>query len=105
MDSEENGGGGATNHPSSFSPMKESSTKKEEFIGFTAELTSDRVLSKLRELNGEEDKAGHQFTDEDLVKIGYLLDRVAMLDVKVIGHLHLSLIVILFFKLHSKSKG
>ena len=42
------------------------------------------MLSKLRDLNGEEDKAGYQFKDEDLVKIGYLLDRVAMLDVKVI---------------------
>ena len=85
MDSEENeAAAGASYQPTSSSPKKESSAKKEEYIGFTAELSSDRVLSKLRDLNGEEDKAGYQFKDEDLVKIGYLLDRVAMLDVKVI---------------------
>ena len=85
MDSEENeAAAGASYQPTSSSPKKGSSAKKEEYVGFTAELSSDRVLSKLRDLNGEEDKAGYQFKDEDLVKIGYLLDRVAMLDVKVI---------------------
>jgi len=68
---------------SSSSPSKRNPDKNKDYIGFTAELTSDRILSKLRELNSEPDKSSHKFTEEDLAKIGFLLDRVAMLDVKV----------------------
>ena len=59
--------------------------KKTNYIGFTAELTSDKVLSKIRELNSEPDKSGHAFSEDQLAKIGFILDRIAMLDVKVRG--------------------
>ena len=89
MSSEENDRSGQSYQPpsssasSSSSPSKGNVDKKKDYIGFTAELTSDRILTKLRELNSEPDKSSHKFSEEDLAKIGFLLDRVAMLDVKV----------------------
>ncbi len=88
MSSEENDRSGQNYQPpppsgASSSPSKGKVDKKNDYIGFTTELTSDRILSKLRELNSEPDKSSHKFSEDDFAKIGFLLDRVAMLDVKV----------------------
>jgi hypothetical protein len=76
----------ASYHSPAASSGGATSKKKENktsYIGFTAELVSDKVISKIRELNSDPDKSGHALSEEQLAKIGYLLDRVAMLDVKV----------------------
>ena len=91
MDNETNGFGSAPSSSRDSRPADQTSSQNsqpspkksevKEYIGFTAELTTDRVLPKIRELSSKQDRVG--FSDEQLAKIGYLLDKVAMLDVKV----------------------
>lgn len=87
MSGEQNGFGSQNfNAGSSSSQNAHQSPKKsgsQEYISFTAELTTDRVLPKIRELNSEPDKTGIALSEDQLSKIGFVLDKVAMLDVKV----------------------
>lgn len=81
---------GASNYQSPFadSPKKAKtatstppkSPSKVEYVSFSSELSSEKVLAKLRELNSN--KGANKISDENLNKVGNLTNQTAVLDVK-----------------------